>query len=41
VVPAHPGGNPALADAIVFDEDATSVASGKRLQRLVIRRAAA
>ena len=31
----------APGDAIVFDEDATSVASGKRLQRLVIRRAAA
>jgi len=29
----------AAGDAIVFDEDATSVASGKRLQRLVIRRA--
>ncbi|HYP32753.1 MAG TPA: class I SAM-dependent methyltransferase [Burkholderiaceae bacterium] len=27
-------------DTIVFDEDATSVASGKRIQRLVIRRAA-
>jgi 2-polyprenyl-3-methyl-5-hydroxy-6-metoxy-1,4-benzoquinol methylase len=27
-------------DTIVFDEDGTSVASGKRLQRLVIRRAA-
>jgi SAM-dependent methyltransferase len=31
----------ATGDTIVFDEDATSVASGKRLQRLVIRRAAA
>ncbi|MFL6626518.1 MAG: class I SAM-dependent methyltransferase [Vitreoscilla sp.] len=31
----------APGDTIVFDEDATSVASGKRLQRLVIRRAAA
>ena len=29
----------APGDEIVFDEDATSVASGKRLQRLVIRRA--
>lgn len=31
----------APGDTIVFDEDATSAASGKRLQRLVIRRAAA
>ena len=30
----------APGDTIVFDEDATSVSSGKRLQRLVIRRAA-
>ena len=30
----------APGDTIVFDEDATSLASGKRLQRLVIRRAA-
>jgi len=30
----------AAGDTIVFDDDATSVASGKRLQRLVIRRAA-
>ena len=29
----------APGDAVVFDEDAISVASGKRLQRLVIRRA--
>jgi len=32
-------GELAPGDTIVFDEDATSVASGKRLQRLVIRRA--